>query len=158
MPLLDPSQIAAFRAAIGLVTDQFFTTSIIYKKSKPAIDLYQEDQKDKEYTTYNFMGMVTPVISDRTEADIELAGTRGQNQIDVTVNMEALLALGDNLIDATTLEPHMDPTTDYLYLEDDGSIPYKVERITKHGPIDRQDVLVKIRARREPEKTARVVA
>ena len=156
MPLLSPTQIAEFRAAIGQVTDQFFTTQIIYRKMKPGLDRYQEDHADRTYSQYVFNAMVTPVITERTETTIEPLGGRVSNEIIVTVNMRTLLALGDNLIDATTFEPHMDPAVDILYLEDDGSIPYKVQRVTKHGPIDKEDVLVKIKCKREEQVAARI--
>lgn len=151
MPLLSPTQIDQFKSAIALVTDQFFASDISYQRRGMSFDLYQEDRGNQQVTTWDFKALVTPIATERTEAERETHGAREMNEVVLTVNMKDLEAI-DGIVNATTWEINMDATKDYFTVNGAPAL-YRVLRITKHGPLEPRDMLVKIHGRIE-EKTA----
>ena len=152
MPLLNATQINQVKAAVALVTDQFFTGEVAYQRRGMSFDLYQEDRTSQAVTTWNFNALVTPVATERTEAERETHGAREMNEVILTVNMKDLEAIG-GIVNTSTWEINMDATKDYFTLNGSTHL-YRVLRITKHGPLEKRDVLVKIYGRIEEKKAA----
>ncbi len=153
MPLLSPAQINQVKNAIGLVTDQFFTGVVSYQRKGMSFDLYQEDRPDQSVTTWAFNALVTPVATERTEAERETHGAREMNEVVLTVNMKDLEAV-DGIVNPTTWEINMDATKDYFTLNGSPTL-YRVLRVTKHGPLEQRDMLVKIYGRVEEKSAAK---
>ncbi len=155
--LIPQIQLDAIRAAIGTVTDQFFTTPVTYMRYGVSLDPNQEDQVERVLTQWDFVALVTPVVSEGTQAPAATDGARENNEVVLTVNMKDLKAVG-GIVDETTWEVDMDPTRDYFALNGSTTIIYRVLRVTKHGPLTVEDVLVKITGRIEEKATVRANA
>lgn len=154
MPLLSPAQINQVKNAVALVTDQFFTSEVAYQRRGMSFDVYQEDRPNQATTTWNFNALVTPVATERTEAERETHGAREMNEVVLTVNMKDLEAI-EGIVNPTTWEINMDATKDYFTLNGSSQL-YRVLRVTKHGPLEKRDVLVKIYGRVEEKSAAQV--
>lgn len=146
--LLTPQQILDIEAAVGLVTDQFFTTPVVYQRYTTSLDPYQEDQDAQLLTTWDLMGIVTPVEWNSTLVEESPDGSRQLNEITITLSMNDLLLI-PGVILMPGYVPDMDPTSDYLYLTDTSTPRYRILKVSKNAPLTEKDLLVKIRARIE---------
>lgn len=95
MGLLSPSDFAEIRAAVRSVTDTFYVTPILYKKSIDSLDVYQE-KRTKQYEEINFNGFVE-YPQDKGSTNLEKADVDGSISIldvKVTLNINNVRSAG----------------------------------------------------------------
>lgn len=153
MGLLKPADYAAIRGAIGLVTDTFFVTRINFHRRTISLDPWQEDREPQKTVVWAIDGMVTPVLSrealavDKRQGD----GIADQQEVTVTFAMKDLKVVPGIISTDGTFTVNMSPYTDHFFIGTDET-HWQVIRVTKHGPLDAEDILVKVTgARIEPK-------
>lgn len=145
MGLLTTGDKLNFRAAIKLVTDTFMVTPVIYKIGGESTDRFNEDRLDKTYTDHNLSGLVE---YPKTESEVKAEGKLNVNDVDVTFNMEDLIAAG--LVDATTKMVVFNQTKDRMLINGD---LYNVCAVSYDGPLDQQNILVLVGGKRIPNNS-----
>lgn len=133
MSILTDQQKADIRAAVRLVTDQFFVTPVTYKRFVESLDRWNEDRDDSTYMTFMLRAMVDYPKKKNIES---LQGLFNNADVVVTCNMEDLMSL--DLVNDEKM-PIMNPTKDYFIVNGQ---QYTMTGVTLDGPLDQQNILV----------------
>lgn len=153
MSLLTPAQRNQIRAVLGEVTDTFFLTEIRYSRKTTSLDAWQEDRNPQATVVWTFKAMVTPTISRETLSRPmrTASGIIDEHEVVVTVAMKDLKLVPGAVSNDGNFTVHMRAETDSFSIGSETQ-RYRVIRVSKHGPLDTEDVLVKIYGQREEIK------
>jgi len=145
--LLSNSERAEIRSALKDVTDTFFKTTItIQKYNSFSVDRFNEDREDREYTSYEVLGLKLERDQERDRVRKDEAGDFERGTIEVYINFDDLETAGlTEGVNHTISE-----TEDYMIVE---GTRYEIDYIIKAGPLDEKNVLIKIYGKPDIKKT-----